>query len=238
MADRYRASALSVRFSQEDREWLVTRAQDEDVSVSALIKLAVQQFRYWQEGGEEALNEALEIFEAERRGQEDERRRRLYFQREYGVQSRRLHDMLRDERHLRWEQEKQLRDERNLRFEYQNQLRDERNLRRQSRRLHDVLRDERHRRWAQEEQLRDERNLRAEYEKQLRDERNLRAEREKQLRDERDHYERQAKAAEPYRNVRYGPTVATLLALAISSGSDAEAMAAFAKARALHRHEQ
>jgi hypothetical protein len=247
MADRYRASPLSVHLSQKDRAWLVKRARDEDVSVPALIKLAVQHFRYWQEGGEEALSEALEIFEAERRGQEDERRRRLYFQREYGVQSRRLHDMLRDERHLRWEQEKQLRDERNLRFEYENQLRDERNLRRQSPRLHDVLRDERHRRWAQEEQQRDERKLRAEYENQLRDERKLHAERENQLRDERklhaerenqlrderDHYERQAKAAEPY-----GPTVAKLLALAIRSGSDAEAMAAFAKARALHRHEQ
>ena len=188
MADRYRASPLGVHLSQKDRAWLVKRARDEDVSVPALIKLAVQHFRYWQEGGEEALNEALEIFEAERRGQEDERRRRLYFQREYGVQSRRLHDMLRDERHLRWEQEKQLRDERNLRFEYENQQRDERKLH---------------------------------------------AERENQLRDERDHYERQAKAAEPY-----GPTVAKLLALAIRSGSDAEAMAAFAKARALHRHEQ
>jgi hypothetical protein len=238
MADRYRASALSVRLSQEDREWLVKRARDEDVSVPALIKLAVQQFRSWQEGGEEALKEALEIFEAERRGLEDERRRRLYFQREYGSQSRRLHDMLRDERHLRWEQEKRLRDERNLRAEYEKQLRDERNLRRQSRRLHDMLRDERHLRWEQEKQLRDERNLRAEYEKQLRDERNLRAEREKQLRDERDYHERRAKAAQWRRNVLDGQTVAKLLTLAIRSESDAEATVAFAKARALHRHEQ
>ena len=224
MAERYRASALSVRFSQDDREWLVKRAQDEDVSVPALIKLAVQQFRCWQDGGEEALKEALEIFEAERRGLEDERRRRLYFQREYGLQSRRLHDILRDERHLRWEQEKQLRDERNLRAEYEKQLRDERNLRRQSRRLHDILRDERHLRWEQE--------------KQLRDERNLHAEREKQLRDERDYHERQARAAKWHRDVLCSHTVAKLLTLAIRSESDAEAMAAFAKARALQRHEQ
>lgn len=190
MADRHRASPLSVRLSQQDHDWLVQRARDEDVSVRALIELAVQHFRYWQRGGEKALKEALEIFEAERRGLEDERRRRLYFQREYGMQSRRLHDMLRDERHLRWEQEKQ---------------------------------------------LRDERDLRAEYENQLRDERNLRAKREKQLRDER---ERQARAAKPYRNALYGPTVAKLLNLAIRSESDAEAMAAFSKARALHRQEK
>jgi hypothetical protein len=238
MADRHRASPLNVPLSQADREWLVKCAQDEDVSVPALIKLAVQQLRHWQEGGEEALKEALEIFEAERRGQEDERRRRLYYQREYGLQSRRLHDMLREERHLRWEQEKQLRDERNLRSEYENQLRDARNLRRQSRRLHDMLREERHLRWEQEKQLRDERNLRAAYENQLRDERNLRAKRENQLRDERDYHERQAGAAEAYRHAWYGPTVAKLLTLAIRSESDAEAMAAFAKARALHRHEQ
>ena len=193
MVDRHSASPLSVRLSHEDRRWLVKRAEDEDVSVPALIRLAVQQFRYWHEGGEEALNEALEMFEAERRGQEDERRRRLYFQRQYGLQSRRFHDMLRDERHLRWSQEKQ---------------------------------------------LQDERNLRAKREKQLRDERNLRAKREKQLRDDCDYHERQARAAEAYRNDPYGPTVAKLLTLAIRSESDAEAMAAFAKARALHGHNQ
>jgi predicted transcriptional regulator len=176
MADEYRASPLSVRLSQEDREWLAKRADDEDVSVHALIRRAVEHFRYWQEEGEEALKEALEIFEAERSGHDDERRRRLYFQREYDVQSRRLHDMLRDERHRRWEQEKQLRDERDLR-----------------------------------------------------------AERESRLRDERDYYERQAKAAEAYRNALYGPTIAKLLTLAIRSESDGEATAAFAKARALHR---
>jgi len=108
MADRYRASPPSVSLSQEDREWLARIARDEDVSIHALVIRAVQYFRYWQEEGEKALNEALEIFEAERRGHEDERRLRLYYQRDYELQSRRLHNMLRDERHRRWEQEKQL----------------------------------------------------------------------------------------------------------------------------------
>ena len=129
MADRYRASPLSVRLSEQDHGWLAKLAQDEDVSIRALVKRAVQHLRYWQEEGQEALKEALEIFEAERSGREGERRRRLHFQREYQLQSRRLHDMLRDERHRRWEQESQLRDERKLRIECENRLRDERNRR-------------------------------------------------------------------------------------------------------------
>jgi hypothetical protein len=129
MADRYCASPLSVQLSQEDHGWLAKLAQDEDVSIRALVKGAVQHLRYWQEEGEEALKEALGIFEAERSSREDERRRRLYFQREYQLQSRRLHDVLRDERHRRWEQETRLRDERKLRIECENQLRDERNRR-------------------------------------------------------------------------------------------------------------
>lgn len=165
MADRYRASPLSVRLSQKDHEWLAERAQVEDVSVRALVKRAVQHFRYWQDEGEEALKQALEIFEAERSGRETERRRRLYFQREQELQSRRLHNMLRHER-------------------------------------------------------------------------DLRTKRETQLRDERDYYERQAKAAGTDRNAPYRPTIAKLLTLAIRSESDAEAMTAIAKARALHRKEQ
>jgi hypothetical protein len=78
-----------------------------------LAEQAVQHFRYWLEEGAEALEEALEIFEAERSNADDERRQRQDSQREYQSQSRRLHDMLRDERHRRWEQESQLRDERN-----------------------------------------------------------------------------------------------------------------------------
>jgi predicted transcriptional regulator len=90
-----------------------------------------------------------------------------------------------------------------------------------SRRLHDALCDMR--------------SLRAKYESRLGDERNLRAERENRLRDERDYYERQARAAESDQSVSYSPTVAKLLALAIRSDSDAEAMTALAKARAVHR---
>ena len=89
-----------------------------------------------------------------------------------------------------------------------------------------------------DEVLRDMRSLRARYESQLSDERNLRAKRENQLRDERDYYKRQARAAKADRNVLHSPTVAKLLILAIRSDSDAEAMTAFAKARALHRKQR
>lgn len=154
MADNYRAPPLGVRLSQEDRGWLTKLAQHEDVSTDVLVKRAVQHFRHWQEEGEEALKEALEIFEAERSSREDERRRRLYFQREYGLQSRRLHKIMRDERDLRAKYENQLRDERELRAKYEDQLRDERELR-----------------VAYENQLRDERNLRVERENQLREQR-------------------------------------------------------------------
>ena len=153
MADRHRASPRSVRLGYEDHEWLARLAQDEGVSIDALAKRAVRHFRHWHEEGEEALKEALKVFEAERSGREDERRRRLYFQRKYESQSRRLHDMLRDERPLRSEREKQLRDERKLRTAYEHQLRGERKLR-----------------TAYEHQLRDERKLRTERENQLRDE--------------------------------------------------------------------
>jgi hypothetical protein len=186
MADSNRASSLRVRLGYEDHAWLATLAYDEAVSIHALVKRAVRHFRYWQEEGETALRETLEIVSAERR-------RRLYFEREYEVQSRRLHN--------------QLRGERNLRARY-------------------------------ETQLRGERRLRARYETELRRERNLRAERESQLRGERDYYERQARAAEAYRNVLFSATVAKLVTLAIRSESDAEAMTAVAKARALHRKEQ
>lgn len=176
MADKDRASSLRVRLGYEDHEWLAKLAQDEAVSMHALVKRAVRHFRYWQEQGEEAFKGALEIFEAERSGREGERRRRLYFQREYELQSRRLHNQLRD--------------------------------------------------------------LRTKYESQLRDERNRRAKCEKQLRHERDGYDRQARAAEAHRNLLFSATVTKLLTLAIRSESDAEAMTAVEKARALHRKEQ
>ena len=176
MADSHRACSMRVHFGYEDHEWLSELAQDEAVSMHALVKRAVRHFRHWHEEGEKALEDALEIFEAERSGREDERRRRLYFQREYELQSRRLHH-----------------------------------------------------------QLRNERNLRAKVEYQLRNERNLRAEREKQLHDEHEHHERLARACS---NLPFSPTVARLLTLAVRSDSDAEAMTAVGKARALHRKEQ
>ena len=80
-------------------------------------------------------------------------------------------------------------------------------------------------------------NMRRAYEKQLRQERSLRSAYEKQLRRQHDYYERQSGVAEAFRDALYGPTVATLLALAICSESDGEAKAAFAKARALYRKE-
>ena len=108
----------------------------------------------------------------------------------------------------------------------------------QSRRLHDLLRDERHRRWEQQSQLQDERDRRIECENQLEDERNRRAEAERQLRSERNDHGGQARATAPYTDARYGVTAAKLLALAISSASDSEATAAFAKARVLHRQQR
>lgn len=179
MAGRYRSSPRSVRLSYDDHEWLAKLAQDENVSIRAVVKRAVKDFRYWQEQGQEALIETLANFEAERSVHKEERRLRRHYQRKYESKSRRLHDVLRDMR-----------------------------------------------------------NLRAKYESQLDDERNLRAKLESQLRDERDDHDRQAREAEADRNVRSSPTVAKLLTLAIRSDSDAEAMTAFAKARALHRKER
>jgi hypothetical protein len=131
---------LSVRLGYDAYEWLAKLADDEDVSIDALAKRVVRHFRYWQEEGEEALKRALAVFEAERSAHEDERRRRLYFQRQYELQSRRLRDMLRDERPVRRERKCRLHDERKLRIAYENQLRDERNLRAM---YENQLRDER-----------------------------------------------------------------------------------------------
>jgi hypothetical protein len=79
-------------------------------------------------------------------------------------------------------------------------------------------------------------NMRRAHQKQLRQERNMRRAYEKQLQCQRDYCERLVRAAaEPHRDALYGPTVAKLLALAVSSESDGEARAALEKARALHR---
>lgn len=200
MPDSHGASSLRLRLGYEDHEWLARLALDEAVSIHALVKRAVRHFRYWREEGEEAVKGVLDSVNGERR-------RRLYFEREYEVQSRRLHN--------------QLRVERSRRARYESQLRRERS-----------------RRAKREFQLRGERSLRARCESQLRSERSLHAQSENQLRGERDFYERQARAADAYRNVLFSATVAKLVMLAIRSESDAEAMTAVAKARALHRKEQ
>jgi hypothetical protein len=82
--------------------------------------------------------------------------------------------------------------------------------------------------------LRDERNRRWEQERQLRDERNRRIECEEHLRGGPGDNEGRARSAAAFRDAGYAPTVAKLLALAISSESDSEALAAFTKARSLH----
>lgn len=115
--------------------------------------------------------------------------------------------------------QRQLRRQRYMQGRYQKQLRHERNLRR-----------------AYERQLRRERNIRRAYEIRLRDERAWRRAYEKQLRRQRDYDEPPARPTmENHGDVLYGPKVAKLLDLAVCSGSDDEARAAFEKARALHR---
>lgn len=128
MADKNRASPQSVRLSYEDHEWLAKLAQEENLSVRAMVKRAVRHFRYWQEQGQEALGETLANFESERIVHQDERRRRRYYQRKYELKSRRLHDALRDVRNLRAKYESQLGDERNLRAKREKQLRNERDF--------------------------------------------------------------------------------------------------------------
>jgi hypothetical protein len=79
-------------------------------------------------------------------------------------------------------------------------------------------------------------NMRRAYEEQLCRERNIRREYEEQRQRQRDRPEQEEKTtAQSHNEAPYGPTVAKLLALAICSDSDGEAMAAFEKARKLHR---
>ena len=78
--------------------------------------------------------------------------------------------------------------------------------------------------------------MRRAYEKQLCRERNIRREYEEQLQRQRNRYEQEEKVTvQSHNEPPYGPTVAKLLALAVCSGSDGEAKAAFEKARKLHR---
>ena len=79
-------------------------------------------------------------------------------------------------------------------------------------------------------------NMRRAYEKQLCRERNIRREYEEQLQRQRNRYEQEEKVTvQSHNEPPYGPTVAKLLALAVCSGSDGEAKAAFEKTRKLHR---
>jgi hypothetical protein len=128
MADIDRASPQSVRLSYDDHEWLAKLAQEENLSIRAMVKRAVRHFRYWQEEGQEALEGTLANFEFERSVYQEERQRRRYYQRKYELKSRRLHDALRDMRDLRAKHESQLSDERNLRAKREKQLCDERDF--------------------------------------------------------------------------------------------------------------
>lgn len=86
-----------------------------------------------------------------------------------------------------------------------------------------------------ENQLRYERAIRRVYQQQLQHERAMRRTYERQLRRQGGSRVRPSAAPQASTNAPYSPKVARLLALAVCSGSDGEAMAAFAKARALHR---
>lgn len=132
-----------------------------------------------------------------------------YVQREYEKQARR-------QRYVQCQYRAQSRRLYNQRRVYQRRLWNEQNLRH-----------------AYEKRLRDEQNLRRAYERQLRHQRDCY---ERQLRRQREYYEQQARqAANAPRDALYSPTVARLLALAVCSGSDAEANAAFTRARTLYR---
>lgn len=141
MADRYRDSPWSVRLSHVDHEWLAKFAHDENVSIRAVVKRAVKDFRYWQEQGQEALTETLANFEAERSAHKEERRLRRQYQRKYESKSRRLHEVLRDMRNLRAKYESQLDDERNLRAKLESQLLDERDYHERQARAAKAARD-------------------------------------------------------------------------------------------------
>ena len=47
------------RLRETDRQWLVELAGDEDVSVSAVVRLAVRHFRGWQEKGRQSLRQVV-----------------------------------------------------------------------------------------------------------------------------------------------------------------------------------
>ena len=121
MPEKDRASPQTVRLSYDDHEWLAKLAQDENLSVRAMVKRAVRHFRSWHEGGQDGLARTLANFESERQ-------LRRHYQRKYQLKSRRLHNALRDVRNLRASYESQLSDERKLRVKRESKLRDERDL--------------------------------------------------------------------------------------------------------------
>lgn len=141
MADRRRASPLSVRLSPEDHDWLAALAQREGTSPQVLVGRALRVFRFWQ-AHEDIVETVLTAayFLREYRKQAERHR---YLQCEYRMQARRMHNQRRAYQKLLW-------NERNLRRVYEKRLWNERNLLR-----------------ACEKRLCNERNLRRAYESQL-----------------------------------------------------------------------
>jgi hypothetical protein len=123
MAGKWTAPSLSARLLPEHRKWLAMVAEQEDVSVSALLNRAVWHFRNWQEKGRVRLAEVLAAIDDVGRAYEKQARRLRYLERAHRLQLRREYS-------LRRAYEKQLRRERALRRAYEKQLRGERTLRR------------------------------------------------------------------------------------------------------------
>jgi hypothetical protein len=123
MGLRVEAPPLSARLLREHREWLAMVAEQNKLSVSALLNRAVWHFRNWQEKGRAILAEVLAAIDAVGRAYEKQAMRLRYAERRHRLQLRR-------QRNLRRAYEKQLRRERALRHAYGKQLRRERALRR------------------------------------------------------------------------------------------------------------
>ena len=133
MAGTPNAPSLSGRLVQDNREWLTTVAEQESVSVSALLNRAVWHFRNWQEKGQAILAEVLSAIEDIGRENENLAKRLRYLERERRLQLRLQHNLrrayenqLRRERTLRHNYERQLGRERTLRLAYEKQLRRQR----------------------------------------------------------------------------------------------------------------
>lgn len=103
------------RLLPEHREWLVMVAEQEDMSVSALLNRAVWHFRNWQEKGRAALAGVLAAIDDVGCAYEKQARRLCYLERAHRLQLRREHN-------LRRTYERQLRRERALRRAYEMRL--------------------------------------------------------------------------------------------------------------------